>query len=315
MNEKIVLFGGGSGLSTLLRGMKLFPVDITAVVSVCDDGKSTGRLREEFNIPAVGDIRKVMASLSQTQPIFEDIFNYRFNTTSDLDGHTLGNLFLTAAAEVTGSVSNAIESLSDILKLKGKILPLTEDLVVLIGKMEDGMEVYGEHNITASNKKIMKVYYEKEPIINKEVLKAIRNADLIVLSMGSLFTSIIPNLICKEVIREIDKSKAKILYVCNMMTQPGETDNFKASDHVNLINEYLGKRKIDIVIANSGNISEDLAQKYKTLEQKDKVELDFKKLKKVKVISDDLVTVEDGWLRHDYVKTSFYIFSTLLKKQ
>ena len=241
MNKKVVILGGGTGLSTLLRGLKKFPLDITAIVSVCDDGSSTGRLREEFNVPAVGDIRKVLVSLSETEPLIEKLLNYRFKTTSDLDGHTVGNLILTALSDIAGNMSDGIEALGKVFNIKGKVLPLTEDYVTLIGNMEDGTVIEGEHNITLTPKKISDVYYKETPIVTPEAIKAIKEADLIILSMGSIFTSIIPNLICPEIINAIDESNASIMYTCNMMTQPGETDKFKASDHVKLLNRYLGK--------------------------------------------------------------------------
>lgn len=315
MNKKVVVLGGGTGLSSLLRGLKQYPVDITAVVSVCDDGSSTGRLREEFNTPAVGDIRKVIVSLSETEPLVEELLNYRFKTTSDLNGHAVGNLLLTAMANITGNMSDGIESLSKVLNLKGKVLPLTEDNVVLMAKMHDGTIVEGEHHITEAHSKIKEVYYKHKPIVCAAVIKAIREADCIILSMGSLFTSILPNLICKDVIKEIDKSKAKIVYVCNIMTQPGETDNFKVSNHVSLLNKYLGKRKIDVVIANNGQIDKNVIEKYASLEQKDQVELDKEELKKmkVKVIKDDLISIENEQIRHDTLKLAFYIYATLIK--
>jgi len=260
--KKIVILGGGTGMATLLSGLKNFPVEITSVVSVCDDGQSTGRLREEFNMPAMGDIRKVLVSLSVTEPLVEELLNYRFNTTSDLNGHTVGNLLLTATSNITGNLKDGIEVLSKILNLKGKVLPLTEDNVTLVGKMIDNEKIIGEHNITMSNKKIKTVYYQDEPKVCEEVLEEIEEADLIILSMGSLYTSIIPNLICREVIKKLDKSKKKIMYVCNMVTQPGETDNMKTSDHIKIINNYLGKHKIDVVIANNGKISNEIAIKY-----------------------------------------------------
>jgi len=316
MNKKVVILGGGTGLSSLLRGLKQYPLDITAVVSVCDDGSSTGRLREEFNTPAVGDIRKVITSLSETEPLVEELLNYRFQTTSDLNGHAVGNLLLTAMANITGNMSDGIESLSKVLNLKGKVLPLTEDNVILMGRMEDGSIIEGEHNITENSKKIKDVYYKHKPVVCEAVLNAIREADCIILSMGSLFTSILPNLICKEVIKEIDKSTAKLMYVCNMMTQPGETDNFKVSDHIKLLNRYLGKRKIETVIANNGQIEKSIIEKYATLEQKDQVILDKENLKKLKVriIKDDLVSMENEIIRHDTLKLAFYIFSTLIKE-
>ena len=317
MNKKVVVLGGGTGLSSLLRGLKQYPIDITAVVSVCDDGSSTGRLREEFNTPAVGDIRKVIVSLSETEPLVEELLNYRFNTTSDLNGHAVGNLLLTAMANITGNMSDGIESLSKVLNLKGKVLPLTEDNVVLVAKMSDGTVVEGEHNITEANKKIKSIYYKNKPVICDAVLKAIQEADLIILSMGSLYTSILPNLICKDIIKEIDKSSASIMYVCNMMTQPGETDSFTVSDHVNLLNKYLGKRKVDTVIANSGKIEQKIIKKYSSLEQKDEVILDKDKIKelKIKLIKDDFVSLENEQIRHDTLKLAFYIFSTLIRNK
>ena len=279
MNKKIVALGGGTGLSTLLKGLKQFPVDITAIVTVSDDGNSTGRLREEFKTPAVGDIRRVITSLSETEPLIESLMNYRFKTTSDLDGHTLGNLLLTGLIEVSGNMSKGIESLSKVLNLKGKVLPLTEDNVKLMAEMEDGNIISGECNITKDKRKIKKVFYKEEPKVLEEVINEIKRADLIILSMGSLYTSIIPNLICKDVIDAIDASSADIMYVCNIMTQPGETDNFKASCHIKVLNSYLGKRKINIALINNGKISEEIKNKYLVEEQKDEVIPDIDEVK------------------------------------
>ena len=317
MKRKVVVLGGGTGSSTLLRGLKEFPVDLTAIVSVCDDGSSTGILREEFNIPAVGDIRRVLVALSETEPLVMDLFNYRFHPTSDLDGHTVGNLLLTACSEITGNLSDGIEALSKVLNLKGKLVPLTEDNVILMGEMSDGSIVEGEHHITLNKNKIKRVFYKEEPIPTQEAVQALEEADLIILSMGSLFTSIIPNLICDEILNAIDRSKGKILYVCNMMTQPGETDKFKVSDHVELLNQYLGKRKIDAVIANDGEIDADMAKRYESLEQKDPVKLDKKKTKTLveKVISDDYVAVKNNLLRHNVMKLGMHIFGYLLEQE
>lgn len=317
MSRKVVVLGGGTGTSTLLRGLKEFPIDLTAIVSVCDDGRSTGVLREEFNIPAVGDIRRVLIALSETEPLVRELFNYRFNTTSDLDGHTVGNLLLTASSEITGNLSDGIEALSKVLNLKGKVVPLTEDNVVLMGEMEDGSIVEGEHNITMCKSTIKRVFYKEEPVPTKEAVNAIEEADLIILSMGSLFTSVIPNLICEDIIKAIDKSKAKVMYVCNMVTQPGETEGFKVSDHVKFLNQYLGEHKVDVVIANKGKIDEEMADRYGSLEQKDPVELDKKKTKSLvkKVISDDYVIIRNNLLRHNALKLSMHIFGFLLEQE
>lgn len=160
-NKKVVVLGGGTGLSTLLRGLKNFPLDITAVVSVSDDGKSTGRLRKEFNIPAVGDIRRVLVSLAEIEPLVEKVLNYRFTTNSELNGHTVGNLLLTAITNISGNMSDGIEAIGSVLNLKGKVLPLTEDNVILMGKMEDGSIIEGEHNITEAGKRLQ-MYFTKK---------------------------------------------------------------------------------------------------------------------------------------------------------
>ena len=315
MNQKVVILGGGTGMSTLLKGLKYFPVDITAIVSVCDDGKSTGRLRKEFDIVAVGDLRKVLVSLAETEPLVEDVLNYRFQTTSDLDGHTVGNLLLTAMSNITGNVSDGIEALAKLLNLKGRVLPLTEEKVTLVGHMKDGTTVYGEHFITECNKEIESVEYLEEPIATKEVLESIQEADLVILSMGSLYTSIIPNLICKGIPEAIDQSKAKIMYICNMMTQPGETDHYTVNDHVKILNEYLGKKKINVVIANDGPISGEIKERYSTLEQKDEVKLDIDQIKdtNVELIHSDYVTVENNMIRHNVNKLALDIFAYLLR--
>lgn len=312
MNKKVVVLGGGTGMSTLLKGLKQFPIDITAIVSVCDDGKSTGRLREEFNTPAVGDIRKVIVSLAEKDSVFGDVINYRFQTTSDLNGHTVGNLILTALSEITGNLSDAIESISKILKLKGRVLPLTEDCVTLMGKMEDGEIIEGEHNITECPKKIKEVYYKEEPVVCEASLKAIREADLIILSMGSLYTSILPNLLCHDILKELEKSNSKIMYVSNMMTQPGETDNYKVSDHLKILNKYLKNRKVDVVIANNSIIDKNILKKYETLEQKDQVILDEENID-IEIIQNDYVNIQNEVIRHKVDKLALDIYAYLIR--
>ena len=310
---KVVVLGGGTGSSTLLRGLKLFPLDITAVISVCDDGRSTGKLRKEFNTIAVGDIRQVITALSDTEPLMEKLMNYRFQTTSDLNGHPVGNLILTALANMNGNLSTGIESLSKVFNLKGRVLPLTEDNVTLKAKMEDNSIIEGEHNITDSPKKIKEVYYKEKVTTNPLVLDAIKDTDLIILSMGSLYTSLIPNLIPSDIKKSIKDSKAKIMYVCNMMTQPGETDNFKASDHIKTINKYL-KRNVDIIVVNDGDISQDIIDKYKVDEQKDQVIFDKEELKKLKlkIIHNNYVDTSTGMIRHKVDKLALDIYGYMI---
>lgn len=315
MNKKVIVFGGGTGLSCLLKGLKQFPVDITAVVSVCDDGGSTGILRDEFDILAVGDIRKVLVALSQTESSVEELLNHRFNTNGTLNKHTVGNILLTAATEMTGSIQQGIELLGKVLNLCGNVMPVTESNITLSAEMMDGSVVDGEHFITASSKKIKRVFYKETPEINDSLLKEIKSADLIVFSMGSLYTSILPCLLSKEIINKLDKSSAPIVYACNLFTQPGETDKFKVSDHLKIINSYLEKRKIDVVIANNGKIDERLAYKYLSTEQKDPVLIDYDETKKnvKKIIEDNLITIENGVFRHDTLKLGYLLFSEVLR--
>ncbi|MGN1029100.1 MAG: uridine diphosphate-N-acetylglucosamine-binding protein YvcK [Bacilli bacterium] len=312
MNKKLVVLGGGTGQSVLLKGLKQFPFDITAVVSVCDDGKSTGKIREEFNIPAVGDIRRVLIALSETEDIVERLVNYRFSSKGDFNGHTVGNLILAALTDIGGNLSSGIKLISEILNMKGEVLPLTDECVTLMGEMEDGEVIEGEHHITLSPKKIKKVFYKEKAKANKEVLEKIKESDAIILSMGSLYTSIIPNLLCKDVVKAIDNSNAKIIYVCNVVTQPGETDNFKASDHVKLLNKYLGKRKVDILITNSEEIDPEIVKIYETQEQKDLVVVDSNNIK-IEHINKPLIKVENNIIRHDNVKLALEIMNILIK--
>lgn len=317
MYKKVVVLGGGTGISYLLKGLKDFPLDITAVITVADNGKSTGILREEFNIPAVGDIRKVISNLSSIDPTIKQMMEYRFNTSSDLNGHALGNLILTAMLDITGNLSDSIAALSKLLDVRHKVLPISEDCTLtLMGETTDGDIIEGESEITACHKQFKRIFYKKNPEIVKEVLTSIEEADLIIFSMGSLYTSILPHLICSQIIEAIDESKAKIMYLCNAMTQPGETECFGVSDHVNLLNQYLKNRKIDVVIASNTKIDENIARKYETKEQKDPVFIDRKELSNmdVELIEADLLTIaDDGTLKHDSLKLSSIIFSYLMR--
>ena len=317
MYKKVLVMGGGTGISYLLRGLKDFPVDITAVITVSDNGRSTGRLREEFHTPAVGDIRKVITNLSQIDDPIKKMMSYRFNTSSDLDGHAVGNLILTAMLDITGSLKDSVAYLSKLLDVRHTVLPISEDSdLTLMGLDKDGNIIEGEEQITEAHHQFEKIYYKHEPKVLKEVIKAIKEADLIIFSMGSLYTSILPNIICKQVKTALDESKAPIMYTCNIVTQPGETDNFTVGDHVELLNKYLNNRKVDVVIANGTKISKEMAKRYASQEQKDPVLVDKKKLEKlgVELIEEDLVTIDtDNTLKHDSLKLSSIIFSYLLR--
>lgn len=317
--KKIVIFGGGTGTSFVLKGLKYFPVDITAVITVSDSGRSTGRLRKSFSMPAVGDIRKVLSNLSTLPDEIRDVMEYRLSgSNSDLDGHAIGNLVLTSLLKETGSLKTSIEYLSKLLDVKHKVLPLSEDYLTLMGETVDGKIVEGEDKITKAKQKYKRFFYKENPHVIPEVFEAIKQADLIILSMGSLVTSVLPHLICKDVVKAINdaKSHAKIMYVCNAMTQPGETDDFGVSDHVNLLESYLGKNTIDAVIASTTKIPEELLKKYETEEQKALVKIDYENMKNAKyeVIESDLLTTVDGTIKHNSLKLSSIIFFYLMNK-
>ena len=317
MYKKVVVLGGGTGISYLLRGLKDFPVDITAVITVSDNGRSTGKLREEFHTPAVGDIRKVITNLSQIDEPIKKMMSYRFNTSSDLDGHAVGNLILTAMLDITGSLKESINSLSKLLDVRHTVLPISEDSdLTLMGFTSDGNIVEGEEQITKANCQFEKIYYKNEPKVLDEVLRALEEADLIIFSMGSLYTSILPNIICREVKEVLKKTKAPIMYICNAVTQPGATDNFKVSDHLKLINKYLDNKKIDVVVASNSKIDSNIALKYETKEQKDPVVIDYEELEKmnVELIEDDLLIIEENRIRHDSLRLSSLVFSYLMRK-
>ena len=276
--KKVVILGGGTGLSVLLKGLKEFPLDITAVVTVSDDGRSTGILREEFNIPAVGDLRNVLASLSKEEPLVEQLLQYRFQTYSDLNNHAVGNLLLTALYNITGNLTESMKSLGKILNIKGKVLPLTEDKAVLVAHTKDGETIIGESNITKAGKVITNIEYLTPITITKEVLNAIKEADLIIFGLGSLYTSILPNVLNDEIKQALIKSKAKKMYICNAMTEHGETDNFKVSDCIRVINSYIKDNFIDVVVANKKQVDADVQKIYKEKENSTAILIDEEKL-------------------------------------
>lgn len=316
MHKKVVVLGGGTGMSYLLKGLKEFPVDITAIITVSDNGRSTGKLRKEFNTPAVGDIRKVITHLSGTDDAIKEMMSYRFKTSSDLNGHAVGNLILTSMLEITGSLKESIACLSKLLDVKHRVLPISEDSnLTLMGKDTDGNIIEGEEEITKARRRFERIYYKDEPKVSDDVLDSIKEADLIIFSMGSLYTSILPNIICSQVKEALNKANAPIMYLCNAVTQPGETDNYTVGDHIELLNKYLDKRKVDVVIASNTKIDKRIAEKYETEERKDPIPIDYVKLDKigVELIESDLIVVEDNVLRHDSMKLCSLIFTYLMR--
>lgn len=312
--KNVVIFGGGSGLSQLLKGLKLFPVNVTAVVSVADNGGSTGALRKEFDNPAVGDITKVLLAMANTDEDNTNLLNYRFVTNSKLGNHSIKNLLLTALLDLKGDFAHAIPVLCKLFNIQGTILPLTDEPVDLIGKTENGEYIIGESEITKAHVQIEEIFYDKKFKINTEIFKAISKADLIIFSCGSLYTSVIPHLVLTQITDAINDSNAKTLYVCNLVTQPGETDNYKVSDHIKVFQKYLGSKGLDAIIANNAKMSKYLVNKYANEEQKDPVTLDKKQIEKlgVTLIEDKIYKIENNTLRHDALKTAYLIFSYLM---
>lgn len=313
--KNVVVIGGGTGLSTLLKGLKLFPMNITAIVTVADDGSSTGRLREEFDVPAVGDLRNVLVSLSEVEPLVGDLLQYRFDTYSDLDKHAMGNLLLVALYNITGSLTLALESLSKILNIKGKVLPFTEDKAILMAVTKDGEIIEGESNITKAGKQIKYVKYKNKVTVTDAVLKAVNDADLIIVGIGSLYTSIIPNLLSPDMKKALNKSKAKKMYICNIMSEHGETDGYKVSDCIKQINKYVSSDFIDVVLANNKIVPDHILDLYKE-ENSAQILIDKENIKKlgVKLLTDDLLNTENNQARHDYVKTALSVFTYLTKE-
>lgn len=313
--KKVVILGGGTGTSAILNGLKYFPIDITAIITVSDNGRSTGRLRNEFSTPAVGDIRHVLSNLSTLPDEIKNIMEYRFSTYSDLNGHSIGNLILTSLLKETNSFKTSIEYFSKLLAVNHTVLPLSEDCLTLMGETVDNEIIEGEENITKANKEYQKIFYKENPHVFPEVFEKINEADLIIISMGSLYTSVMPHLICPDVVSAINNSPAKIMYICNAMTQPGETDNFTVNDHIQILEKYLGKNSIDCVVATSTIISDDLIEKYSTEEQKDPVRIDYENIEKetYELIESDLLTTSEGTIRHDSLKLSSIIFSYLMR--
>lgn len=305
---KVVSIGGGTGLSSLLRGLKkLVPNyinELSAIVTVADNGGSSGRLREEMGIPAPGDIRNCIVALAEDEDILTKVFQYRFQEGEGLKGHSFGNLFLTVLAKITGNFLEAVETTSDILKIKGKIIPSTAQQVDLVAKFTDGKIIRGETQITEYGKKLIakieKIWMEPENVkAPEEAVEAILNADIITLGPGSLYTSVIPNLLVKDIKDALIKSKARKVYISNVMTQYGETDDYAVSDHIKAIEDTVGKHFIDSVIVNTQLPPDDVLKRYME-EHAEPVVVDAANISRmgIKVYSDNLLD-EGSYARHN----------------
>ncbi|WP_256758309.1 YvcK family protein [Cohnella sp. WQ 127256] len=306
---RIVVIGGGTGLSVMLRGLKQKPLDITAIVTVADDGGSSGILREELQIPPPGDIRNVLSALADTEPLLAEVLNYRFNSGTGLAGHSLGNLILAAMTDITGDFVTGITELSRIFAVRGRVLPAANQAIVLKAEMEDGSIVVGESKIPKAGLAIRKVFLEPADVeALPEAVQALREADAILIGPGSLYTSIIPNLIVPKLAEAIVQSDAVKLFVCNVMTQPGETDNYSVSDHLAAVHAHIGQHLFDYVIVNDGEIPPQVQDRYAEKGSK-AVHLDLEEVTKrgYKVIADTLVLFRT-YLRHDAAKLSDHIY-------
>ncbi|MGE0908641.1 gluconeogenesis factor YvcK family protein [Bacillus atrophaeus] len=310
---KIAIFGGGTGLSVLLRGLKHKPVDITAIVTVADDGGSSGRLRDELQIPPPGDIRNVLAALSDVEPLVENLFQHRFNKGSDLTGHSLGNLILAAMTNITGDFFHAVTEMSKVLNVRGRVLPAANTSVILHAEMEDGQVVSGESTIPSYGQRIKRVFLTPEKIDPlPETLEVIRGADLIIIGPGSLYTSILPNLLVPKIGEEVLKASAKKVYICNVMTQPGETLNYSAADHVKALNDHMDRPFIDTILINNEDIPDEIKQKY-AMELARPVDFNVDDLKTMglEVIRDRIVAYKNDVIRHDTHKVASLLVDLL----
>ena len=297
---KVVAIGGGTGLSNLLRGLKEFTSNITAIVTVADNGGSSGKLRDELDILPPGDIRNCLVALADQEPLMEDLFQYRFHKKGDLRGHSFGNLFIAAMTEVLGDFEEAVEESSKVLAIQGKVLPSTNQNVNLGAIYEDGSEILGESEIPNEQKSIKGVYLEPSSVqITERAKNALLEADYILVGPGSLYTSLLPNLLVKGMVDAIQNSKAKKIFITNVMTQPGETTGYSAYDHLKVVYDHIGKQIFDYTIVNRNGSRKDLLEKYAE-EGAYPVENDMDKLRKlnIEIVEGKLIQTGD-YIRHD----------------
>jgi len=307
----IAAFGGGTGLHSLLKGVKAFTDNITAIVAVSDDGGSSGRLRKEFDILPPGDIRNCLVALADEESLLADLFRYRFEN-SDLGGHSFGNIFITALTKITGDFGKAIQLASRILSVRGRVLPSTLDRISLEAVHEDGTKTTGEANISRSSRRIRRLNLRPSPgAPTPEVLEAVRGADLLVFGPGSLFTSVLPPMLNAGMVDEIKASRAKKIYVCNIMTQAGETEGFTVADHVESIYRNTAENLFDCIIINNGAPPEDVLARY-AAEGANPVAIDRDRLARWKatLVIEDLLFMQ-AYARHDPAKLAGAIMKIL----
>ncbi len=301
---KVITVGGGTGLSTLLTGLKEYTSNITAVVTVADEGGSSGRLRQQFDILPPGDIRNCLVALADASSLMQNLFQFRFDKGSELAGHNFGNLFITVMTQVTGDFEKAIKETSKVLALRGQVIPSTLDNVALVAEYKDGTRVEGEHRIPKVLKPIERISLKPDSsVATPEAVKAIEEADLIILGPGSLYTSIIPNLLINGITEAIVSSRALKVYVCNIMTQPGETDGYSAFAHVKALVKHSHPRIFDYCIVNTGEISPEVIKRYEK-ENASAVAGDRRNIENMgyRVIGEDIAAVNGNIVRHDSMK-------------
>jgi len=314
---KIVALGGGTGLSILLRGLKEISTEITAIVTVADDGGGSGVLREDLGMLPPGDVRNCILALANKEPILQDLFHYRFEE-GRLKGQNFGNLMIAAMVGISDSFESAIKKISDIFAITGEVFPVSEEDIVLYAKLCDGTTVVGESNIPLEVVKrgmpIKEIWIEPKDAKTYEMVVArIKQADMIILGPGSLFTSIIPNLLVSEVVTAIEESAAPVFYIANIMTQPGETDGFTAAQHLESILSFTSLTHVDYLVANTGLINHETISRY-TRESATPVlltQLDREKLASlnIKVIEGDFVEEKKGYIRHNASSISEMLLS------
>ena len=310
---KIVTVGGGTGLSVLLTGLKEYTANIAAIVTVADDGGSSGRLRQEFDILPPGDIRNCLVALADAPALMRDLFQFRFDTNSELSGHSFGNLFITVMTRLTGDFEKAIKETSKVLALRGQVIPSTLNKVMLVAQHKDGSLTEGEDKIPRAHRPIDKVSLKPEGSeATPDAIKAIKEARIIVLGPGSLYTSIIPNFLIKEITDAIAASEAIKVYVCNVMTQPGESDGYSASDHVRVLINHSNPRIIDYCIVNNGEIPQEILKRY-AQDNSYLVVNDRKKIENMgyRVVEDDFGIIEREVVRHDPEKLAKIILGLI----
>lgn len=298
---KIVVIGGGSGLSNLLRGLKYHTEHITAIVTMSDDGKSSGRLREDFNILPPGDIRSCILALSDEEQLYHKIFTYRFPHGRGLKGHSLGNLLAVALADITGSFKKAIQEMSKILNIKGQVLPSTYEDVILSAKLSNGAVVWGESSIATAGHRSpireLKLHPESAKA-NPEAVRAIEKADIIIVGPGSLYTSILPNFLLSDITRAVSSSRAKKIFICNVSTERGETEDYTVEDHIETLVKYSDVQICDTVLVNSKIV---LKSSGRRLGEVHNITSDKDKIDRYKIIKADLIDKENP-LYHDREK-------------